>query len=223
MNSLEDVLFAAKKIKSQLIYNMAKAEGNTHTIQDVITIVEMGVTVGGRKLQEQQQVVQIAQAWDYLIDLIQTGDFIFSQKLALEFNQIVASADFNSVGRSRDRNVMITGTDCTPPLPLKLPELWADLEKRIASNQNPLDKAFDVFLIIARTQFFNDGNKRTGQLMMNGILLSNNLHVVTFPDKILTEYFGELIAYYETGNDVAIKKLLHRRQREMEQAFAKLD
>jgi hypothetical protein len=53
MNTKKDILFAAEKLKSQLIYNMAKAEGNTHTISEVATILG-GVTVGGKKLKEQE-------------------------------------------------------------------------------------------------------------------------------------------------------------------------
>ena len=38
-NTKNDVLFAAQKLKSQFVYNMAKAEGNTHTLAEVLTIV----------------------------------------------------------------------------------------------------------------------------------------------------------------------------------------
>ena len=86
MNTKNDVLFAAKKLKSQLVYNMAKAEGNTHTVAEVTTIVE-GFTVGGKKLQEQQQVIQIAKAWDYLIELIKNDQFVFNKTIAFELNQ----------------------------------------------------------------------------------------------------------------------------------------
>jgi Fic family protein len=35
--------------------------------------------------------------------------------------------------------------------------------------------AISLFLQMARIQFFYDGNKRTGRLMMNGVLLTNGL------------------------------------------------
>jgi Fic family protein len=34
---------------------------------------------------------------------------------------------------------------------------------------------------MARIQFFYDGNKRTGRLMMNGVLLTNGLPVINLP------------------------------------------
>lgn len=74
---------------------------------------------------------------------------------------------------------------------------------------------------IARNQVFNEGNKRTGQLLMNGILMSNNLHVVTFPDHLLSEYAKKMISFYETGEKKEMLSFLEDRQMHMENAFKK--
>jgi len=58
MNTKNDVLFAAKKLKSQLVYNMAKAEGNTHTVAEVTTIVE-GFTVGGKNFKSSNKLYRL--------------------------------------------------------------------------------------------------------------------------------------------------------------------
>ena len=57
--------------------------------------------------------------------------------------------------------------------------------------------------------------------MMNGVLMSNNLHVVTFPDKILPEYFDKIIRFYETGDKTEMIDLLDRKQKDMELNFSK--
>jgi prophage maintenance system killer protein len=125
------------------------------------------------------------------------------------------------VGQFRNRGVQITGTDYKPPLFNTIPGLWEDMEKKINSEKNPKTAAYNAFLEIARNQYFNDGNKRTGQLMMNGVLMSNNLHVVTFPDKILPEYFDKIIRFDETGDKTEMIDLLDRRQKDMELSFSK--
>jgi Fic family protein len=223
MNTKKDILFATKKIKAQLVYNMTKAEGNTHTVAEVITIVDMGVTVGGKKLQEYDQVVQVAKAWDYLIELIETDQFRFDKKTAMEFNQIVAKADYHDLGCFRNRNVQITGTGYTPPDPLHVRDIWNDLERLVNNEGSPKKAAYNCFLEIARNQIFNDGNKRTGQLMMNGLLMSNNLHVVTFPDSLLHEFGIKLIAFYETGEKGEMLEFIDDRQKFMEKAFQKAE
>ena len=218
VNTKKDVLFAANKLKSQLVYNMAKAEGNTHTVAEVTTIVE-GFTVGGKKLREQQQVIQIAKAWEYLIQLVKSDQFTVNKHTSFDLNKLVAAADYAEVGCFRNRNVQITGTEYKPPMFTTIPCLWDELEQKIKSQKDPKEAAFNTFLEIARNQYFNDGNKRTGQLMMNGILLSHRLHVVTFPDKVIPEFFDKIINYYETGDMFQMKELLSQRQTAMEQAF----
>lgn len=220
MNTRNDVLFAADKLKSQLVYNMAKAEGNSHTVAEVTTILE-GFTVGGKKLKEQEQVIQIAKAWDWLIDLVKNDQFRFDKQVAFELNQLVALADFAEVGCFRNRNVAITGTEFKPPLFVNIPGLWDALEAEVNHAEDPKKSAFNIFLEITRNQYFNDGNKRTGQLMMNGILMSHNFHVVTFPDKVIPEFFDKLIRFYETGDKTQMLDLLDQRQKEMECDFSR--
>lgn len=91
------------------------------------------------------------------------------------------------------------------------------------AEHNPKTAAFNSFLEIARNQIFNDGNKRTGQLMMNGILMANNLHIVTFPDSLLQEYVTKLISFYETGEKKEMLKFLNQRQVFMENTFKKAE
>ncbi|MEA2061931.1 MAG: Fic family protein [Thermodesulfobacteriota bacterium] len=221
MNKKNDILFAVEKLKAQLVYNMSKAEGNTHTVAEVITVVDMGVTVGGKKLKEHEQVVQIAKAWDYLIELIEKDQFQCDKRTAMDLNQIVAKADYHDLGCFRNRNVGITGTEYIPPDPLTIREIWDEIEHFVENEQDKKYAAFNVFLEIARNQVFNDGNKRTGQLLMNGILMSNNLHVVTFPDRLLAEYAKKLISFYETGEKKEMSAFLEDRQMHMEKAFKK--
>ncbi len=58
VNTKKDILFAAIKIKNQLVYNMAKAEGNTHTIAEVTTVIE-GVTVGGKNYKSNNRLSRL--------------------------------------------------------------------------------------------------------------------------------------------------------------------
>ncbi len=57
--------------------------------------------------------------------------------------------------------------------------------------------------------------------MMNGFSMSNNLHVVTFPDKIQPEYFDKIIRFYETEDKTEMLDLLDQRQKDMELSFSK--
>ena len=62
-------LFIANKIHSSLVFNMAKLEGNPFTYPEIKTLLD-GVTVGGHKLSDQEQVLRISNGWKKLIQLI---------------------------------------------------------------------------------------------------------------------------------------------------------
>jgi Fic family protein len=66
--------------------------------------------------------------------------------------------------------VSIAGTDYLPPQQVELTDLWRQLtQKPKPSDTNGIYRyAISLFLQMARIQFFYDGNKRTGRLMMNG-------------------------------------------------------
>ena len=68
----------------------------------------------------------------------------------------------------------ISGTEYRPPHPgTALDAAFTSMLNNHFQAATIEEKSFGLFLDAARAQFFYDGNKRTGQLMMNGVLLSN--------------------------------------------------
>ena len=70
---------------------------------------------------------------------------------------------------------------------------------RIMDIEETHTRAIVVFLFAARNQFFFDGNKRTGWLMMNCILLSAGHHAVSIPFPRGREFDAAMLRFYETG------------------------
>ena len=79
--------------------------------------------------------------------------------------------------------------------------------------------SIDLFLDIAKTQFFGDGNKRTGQLMMNGILIGEGYCPVVLNFRENKERRDKLIHFYETDDREPLKKIILEKQREFEIDF----
>ena len=82
----------------------------------------------------------------------------------------------------------------------------------VNQRNEALDRAIACFSQCARNQFFFDGNKRTAQLLMNGILLSSGQHVVTVPAKEVDEYHHIVVEFYETGERQKLTRFLTDRQ-----------
>lgn len=87
-------------------------------------------------------------------------------------------------------------------------EGFKDALSEVLSIQDPIDRALEAFCVVARTQYFNDGNKRTAQLVANKILIENGCGVLAVPKASLEEFADRLLKYYETNDSADLKQFL---------------
>ena len=203
----QHALFIANKIHSSLVFNMAKLEGNPFTYPEIKTLLD-GVTVGGHKLSDQEQVLRISNGWKKLIQLIKNEEFKLNKETAINLNVCIAEGEALAVGDFRDGNVLIGGTSYIPPKAEKLYALFQELIDRTNLKKSP-DNAYEFFLQSAANQFFWDGNKRTGQLMMNGLLLESGHLPVSIPARSQLQYNQAMTRFYNTGDMEEMKDFLN--------------
>ncbi len=202
MNTKTDkahALFVARKIHAILVYNMAALEGNPFTFPEVKTLLE-GVTVGGHKISDQDQVLRIANGWKRLLSLVEQDAFALTKAVAVELNAIVAKGEALEVGGFRSGQVGIEGTDYQPPPADELDARFAQLAKRTLEGRLP-ESAHRYFLEAAAAQFLWDGNKRTALLMANGLLLQSGYLPLSVPAARRLEYNKKMVRFYDTGDD----------------------
>ena len=138
--------------------------------------------------------------------------FNLSKATALHLHAIVGENEALEWGVFRSRPVRISGTDYIPPHPTELDDRFEELLNITNELKSPLARAIGVFLGCARNQFFFDCNKRMGQFLMNGILLSNGQHIVTIPARDKQAYDQHMLNYYDTGESEGISQFLTERQ-----------
>jgi filamentation induced by cAMP protein fic len=196
----ETALYIARRLHPEFVFNMAQLEGNPYTLPEVQTTLS-GITVGGHKISDQTQVLNIAAGWSEIIRQVATNKFILSKENFIHINTLIAKDEALSVGAFRDGQVGISGSDYRPPRAGE--ELEKAFQLLLQHYQQATDitlQAFCGFLDAARAQFFYDGNKRTGQLMMNGVLLSAGYApTVIFADTQL-KYNQKMLSFYQSGN-----------------------
>ena len=196
----ETALYIARRLHPEFVFNMAQLEGNPYTLPEVQTTLS-GITVGGHKISDQTQVLNIAAGWSEIIRQVATNGFILSKENFIHINTLIAQDEALSVGAFRDGQVGISGSDYRPPRAGE--ELKKAFQLLLQHYQQATDitlQAFCGFLDAARAQFFYDGNKRTGQLMMNGVLLSAGYApTVIFADTQL-KYNQKMLSFYQSGN-----------------------
>ena len=200
-------LFIAKKQLVNLVYDAVNLEGINFTIPEVQTLLE-GITVGGHKLSDQTIAVNQGKAWEQLFDWLKQDQFVLSKELACNLHAIAGKEEAMEWGEFRTGQVFISGTDYAPPHHSELDELFSKLIDEIIETNDVYDNAIHLFLSMARNQFFYDANKRMGRFMMNGYLLSHGYPVINVPAKRQLEFNELMIAFYESGNQLAMNKFL---------------
>ena len=200
-------IWRAKKIFVEIIHDITALEGNPFTVPEIQTLLD-GVTVGGKKVSDAQQVLNQRDALLHLFELVQSNQFALTPETACELQGIAAKGEALKEGVFRDGKVTIAGTDYQPPAATTLKDGFLRMAGAAGQIEHPVEKAIAVFLHVARSQCFWDGNKRTGRLLMNGILLSAGQDIITVPAKEQLEFNTRMIRFYETGDGTEMMNFL---------------
>ena len=182
-----------------LVCEAVNLEGVVMTLPEVQTILD-GITVGGHKISEQNMVINQANTWKRIFELIDENKFEFKKTIAVELHKIAGKEESFEWGIFRSGNVSINGSDYEPPSPENLDELWLKTESEVDLISDVYDKAIAVFLKMARDQFFWDVNKRMGRFMMNGILLNEGYPIINVPVKRQFEFNKLMLEFYSSNN-----------------------
>ena len=186
--------FRARKVLEGVVHDTVALEGNPFTLPEVKTLPD-GVTVGGHRLSDERQVLNQAANWRELLSLVESGAFAASLETILSMHALVAREEALTWGAFRDGPARIAGTEHQPPPWETLPQRFEQGVQHIAGMASAHERGIAIFLFCALHQFFFDGNKRTGRLMMNGELLSAGQDAISVPAKRLLEFNAAMLRF----------------------------
>lgn len=212
-------LFIAQKMRPDFVFSMAKLEGNPFTFPEIQTTLA-GITVGGHKISDQNQVLNIAAGWSEIIMQVSRHIFTVDRNTFIHINTIIAKDEALEVGAFRNGQVGISGTEYSPPHPgTALDAAFTSMLNNHFQAASIEEKSFGLFLDAARAQFFYDGNKRTGQLMMNGVLLSNGYAPVSIFADSHSDYNLRMLDFYRSGDKSEMFDFLRNQYERVYRAF----
>lgn len=191
--------YLAKKDKIDFVYNTSALEGNAMTYPEVQTLIE-GITVGGHKLSDEQQILNQNKSVDYLFELINNKSFKLDIDTFTTLHSFVAKEETLKWGTFRESSVNIGGTDYEVPHADLLKNIFNDGIVEIKKINHPIVKAITMFLFGAKCQFFYDGNKRTSRLMMNGILIEAGYPILNIKAKDKLEFNSMMVKFYDSDS-----------------------
>jgi len=196
----DKALMLAKRQVGVLVHDSILLEGINFTLPEVNTLLE-GVTVGGHALSDQQIAINQGNAWRYLFAAVKAGEFSFSLEFLYALHAIAGKEEALEWGCFRSGGVTIAGSNYLPPKAKDLKLKFTELLASMSAFDDIYDKAIHVFLSMARNQFFYDVNKRTGRLMMNGVLLNEGYPPLNLSAKHKLKFNELMMRFYDSGDE----------------------
>lgn len=188
-------------------YHSNKIEGNTLTKNETNLIINKGITVDKKSLNEHLEAINHKEAIDFIRELVEkNADFSNYDLLNIHF-LVLKSIRPKDAGKYRTKDVEITGSLHTPPPNFKLIDLMEGYFKFYEENKNsmhPVELSAEMHERLVTIHPFIDGNGRTSRLVMNLILLKNGypITIIEGDNKKRLEYYDSL----ELSRDISDNK-----------------
>lgn len=196
--------FARKNMKV-IIYDQAILEGCATTFPDTETIIDNG-RVNNMKADDVQKILNLKHAWEFILDkdvIKSASDYYLASYIA----RLVNEGFYQEGGRIRGVPVTIGGSSYIPPIPNEI-DVKNDLSDILTSGMDSIDIAIELFLYVAKTQIYNDGNKRTALIYANHYLIAHGKGLIAIPTEKISKFKHVLVKYYEGADTGTIKKIL---------------
>lgn len=205
------LIMLSKKLLPDVVFNMSSLEGNPFTYPEVQTLID-GITVGGHRISDEQQIYDLRDSWNFVFELVKSNSFELNENIFNAINYHVAKNEALISGTFRDSQVRIGGTEYMPPKAEDLHNIFInELPKIINRCETKTELALEIFLWVALNQFYFDGNKRTGRLLGNGILLSNGQGILNIRVSDRLSFNTLMVEFYNTLNGDNICDFLYSR------------
>lgn len=209
IHSVHRAVFRFKSALPEFVWDASVLEGNPFTFPEVKTLLD-GVTVGGHKLSDEAQVLNLAASARLLAERVQDRTFRLDKPMFCELHGRVAAEEALEWGHFRGEGDETGFTPHValgnhPPYKPSETEPGATTLNRTFSEgvaalydavPNPLERGLAFYLFGALQQFFFDGNKRTARAMMNGELMRHGIDAISVPAARAQEFNEKMVRFY---------------------------
>lgn len=208
ITSLSPILYQKEleRLTIELSWKSSQIEGNTYSLLETERLFKEKQEADNKSKDE---AIMLLNHKDALIYLMEHKDLAKTLDLrTLEEIHSLLIKDLN-VGRNiRSRTVGITGTAYKPldnehQIRENL-ELMCEL---INAKDNGFEKALLAVVLISYIQPFEDGNKRTGRMISNALLIADDACPLSYRSVDSLDYKKAMLLFYEQNNLAAFKTI----------------
>jgi Fic family protein len=202
-------------MRLELTYTSNALEGNTLTRQETKLIVEEGISVGGKNINEIYEAKNHDNALTFIQELSEQKKVseLTEQDLLAIHSYILKNIDDQNAGTYRSVPERISGSMMIPPNHLKVSELMSDLFQTITEFKTSpdaiCDLAIETHLQLVTIHPFTYGKGRTARLLFNLILLQYGYPLVFIQKEERKIYLQSLEQAQTGGSKEEYQKLMY--------------
>lgn len=190
----------------ELSWKSSKIEGNTYSLLDTEKLILEHKEAPGHKREEAQMIINHKNAFKLIYEDV--AEFKTVNLKNLEKLHAVLVHELGVSKGLRKGLVGITGSKYRPlDNAYQIKEAVEAFSGAITRAKTPYDKALLALVGISYIQPFEDGNKRTGRLMANALLMAHKCSPLSYRSVVESDYRNAMLVFYEINSAVPFKKI----------------
>lgn len=195
-----------ERLTIELSWKSSQIEGNTYSLLETEVLFLEHKTAKGKTQEEASMLLNHKICLDFILKNKEVGKTL--NLASLEEIHSLLIKDLGVSRNLRSRIVGITGTSYKPiDNTFQIKEAVEEMCATINSRQNGFERALLAVALISYIQPFEDGNKRTGRMVSNALLIADGACPLSYRSVDSLEYKKAMLLFYEQNNLSAFKEL----------------
>lgn len=190
----------------EMSWKSSKIEGNTYTLLDTELLIREGIKSDKNTENETNMILNHKKALEYIFS---SKDMWQNMSVSKIENIHHLLTDELGIKKGLRKSVVgVTGTTYKPlDNEYQIREALEKLVEVINKRNNVFEKALLMITCISYIQPFEDGNKRTGRLIGNALLLAFERAPLSYRSVNEVKYREAILVFYEQNSIEAFKKI----------------
>jgi Fic family protein len=195
-----------ERLTIELSWKSSQIEGNTYSLLETEILFLEHKAAKGKTQEEATMLLNHKDCLDFILKNREIG-----KPLNLSVIEAMHSLLIKDLGVDRNLRSRIVGITGTSYKPLdntyQIKEAIEAMCGAINARQNGFERALLAVAFISYIQPFEDGNKRTGRMVSNAVLISDGACPLSYRSVESLEYKKAMLLFYEQNNLSAFKEL----------------